>query len=350
MDIKNFIKEIKNLNECSWEYGNEVLYKIAKDPSDLKDKDKLEGAIWLIGRAYAASPQRRSYGTTWPVRTQNDGREGFFAEIAETMSKSIKNDALLKKFINCYKIESEYEYNKCDKDIEKLKDSILAVLQFNLILSLALEAFDYVPLNNKFKDKNVYCSNHISFASKFLHFYFPHSVFIIDNFANEGGKSLFNGNSEKNYRTFYKELDMNKDNVADLAFDNKIYEFFKKEDMNKIYKEIINFSDIQVMMEKYKIRSRIDKEDTSTLKNYTEHCIRSYLMGYFLNRNQIKPCNYISSKSPLYSMPRLTDTIFLNIKKIQSESDKTKQKFIKDEYYDQVPDEYINPEYKKLML
>ena len=39
--------------------------------------------------------------------------------------------------------------------------------------------------------KNVCCSNHISFCSKFLHFYFPLSVFIIDSYAFDGSDDTY---------------------------------------------------------------------------------------------------------------------------------------------------------------
>ena len=61
LSIEGFNKELEKINANSWGYGNEILYLMAKDPQDLTDKAKLAGAIWLIGRAYAASPQRRSY-------------------------------------------------------------------------------------------------------------------------------------------------------------------------------------------------------------------------------------------------------------------------------------------------
>ena len=107
MELNDFIEAIREKNDASYSYGNDVLYRMGKDMSTFSDKQKLAGAIWLIGRAYAASPLRRSYGTIkntigytdfngkqpdkrpiWIPKTQNDGREGFFDEIAENINLS----------------------------------------------------------------------------------------------------------------------------------------------------------------------------------------------------------------------------------------------------------------------
>lgn len=335
MNVAQFNKELKNINATSWGYGNEILYCMAKAPNDLTNKDKLSGAIWLIGRAYAASPQRRSYGTMkntvgyinsvgktpaecpiWPVRTQNDGREGFFDEIADKMQKFIKNDAEFNKLIDDYsKNPTAYLYDRSNLDIDKLTESISVVLQYNLFLSESLEKFDEVPVGNTFNGNNIYCSNHISFASKFLHFYFPHRVFIIDNFARDGGKLLFNGNTTTKLRAFY-DAPTSTSNV----FENDVYEEFLKKEQEKIYKKIIDRPAIRGISLDYDNRARIANAlvgDNSTVKDYIEHCVRSYLLGcYITQKAKITPINQIKYglSYTLESMPRLTDTVFLNIK------------------------------------
>ena len=334
MNITGFNAELKNINATSWGYGNEVLYCMAKDPRDLTDKDKLSGAIWLIGRAYAASPQRRSYGITknnvgyinsdgktpdkrpiWPVRTQNDGREGFFDEISDEMQTFIKNDDKFKALIDDYsKNPAAYLYDRSNSDIDKLTESIGVVLQFNLFLSKSLEKFDEVPEGNKFNGNNVYCSNHISFASKFLHFYFPNRVFIIDNFARDGGKLLFNENTTTKLRAFYDAP------TASNSFDAEVYKEFSKEEEKSIVKQIIDNNIICGLSQAYDDRTRSANAvsgDNSTVRDYIEHCVRSYLLGcYITEKAKITPINQIKYGLPykLESMPRLTDAIFLNIK------------------------------------
>lgn len=325
MNVSQFKATLDEINQSSWGFGNEILYLMARDPNDLKDEKKLAGSIWLIGRAYAASPQRRSYGTTdaedeykkifgdkvekrpiWPVRTQNDGREGFFDEIAKEICKKIPP-----KMSN-----NVYKYDGSKEDYEMLTQAISEVLKFNITLSEALEAFDGVPKDNKFNGNNVYCSNHISFCSKFLHFYFPNSVFIIDNFAREGGKLLFSGDGKKCY------FDISQENQF---FEEDVYQLFNKNKAKEIYKNI----NVDSIKDDYKKRTRSKqktKDDDSTVKDYIEHCIRSYLLGCFIkNEAKINPINQIQNSimPQVESMPRLTDAIFLNIKEYkQGEIDK----------------------------
>ena len=197
MDIREFNAELEKINKNSWGYGNEILYCMAQNSHDLTDKDKLAGAIWLIGRAYAASPQRRSYGKTktgkkyknfdgkdvirpiWPVKTQNDGREGFFDDIAKNTDISCLDTLIKKSNSFSYKFDLLTNNNSSDKQL--LIDSIVAVLSFNKSLGAAIEVFDGVDqlVDHMFDGEYVSCNNHISFVSKFLHFYFPKIVFIM---------------------------------------------------------------------------------------------------------------------------------------------------------------------------
>lgn len=331
MNITQFNTELENINQASYGYANEILYLMARNPDDLTDKEKLTGAIMLIGRAYAASPQRRSYGTKrleeeyfdasgnkkttapiWPIRTQNDGRSGFFDEIADTMENSLSQREFKDLTTSA---TQEYEYNCSDTDIDKLTTSIQMVLQYNLYLSKALEKFDEVPANNKFKNKTFYCSNHISFASKFLHFYFPHHVFIIDTFARNGGKNLFSKYSENKPRTFYNPPSSTSDN-----FEEEIYNKFTT--ISRIYNKISQKDEIKAINEGYRGRSlkksnNSNNDNDLSVKDYIEHAIRSYLLGCYMKNNaNITPINHIKYDQTLSirSMPRITDAVFLNIK------------------------------------
>lgn len=354
MDIEKFNDELKKINNRSWGYGNEILYLMAWEPGDLTDKDKLSGAIWLIGRAYAASPQRRSYGVTennveyinlegktptkcpiWPVRTQNDGREGFFDEIAGEMKQYIESDEVFKNLI---KNQTAYSYDRSDSDIDLLVESIIAVLRFNIFLSKSLEKFDGVPENNGFEIKEVYykvyCSNHISFASKFLHFYFPNRIFIIDNYARDGGKLLFNENKSS---AFYDAPKQGSD-----AFEDDIHKHFSASDVKGIYDKIYDKTsrkpEIAKIYETYNERARnanTSSEDNFTVRDYIEHCIRSYLLGCHIKAKGISPINQIkyTGNYTVESMPRLTDSVFLNIK--APISDKVKDYYVRlKEIYD----------------
>ena len=335
LTLDKFKEKLIELNEASWSYGNEVLYKIALDPKDIQDKKKLEGTIWLIGRAYAASPQRRSYGTTtnnigyvnlngdknlktrpiWPVKTQNDGREGFFGEIANNFDTSCI-DGLIKDY---HTKNLEYKFDLSDSDMKLLNTSINAVLSFNEKLSESIELFDQVPSGSDFK-----CNNHVSFSSKFLHFYFPNIIFIIDSFACNGGCAIFNGDEDNHKR--YIETPANKEDY----FKNEIYKEFQKLEINKIRLKItISPSEDP---EKDEIKEN-DDGDNIKAANYINHCIRSYLMGCFLKNNGINPISYIKGKTDFRPMPRLTDTIFLNIKKELTKKEKDYQDLLDNIFY-----------------
>ncbi len=288
MDHQGFLNAVQNLNENSYFYGNEVLYKMASD-SDLQNKDRLAGMMWLIGRSYAASPQRRSYGTdkesNWPVRSDNDGRDQFFASVA---SDIVKNNDL--KFAD---LKEAILFDNSDTDKKRLATSIKTVWQFNTILSGAIQTFDYAP-----EDES--CNDHISFCSKFLHFYFPHAVFIIDTYAMNGGINLYNPSSrgyicDPGRPETYNALKMQ--NATDYYFTEDVYKNFQKAEVTKLAK---------------KIEAQADLSNEPEAKTYINHCVRSYLLGCYL-KGKIKPSDELAGKG-FWSMSRLTDTVFLNIK------------------------------------
>ena len=93
-----------------------------------------------------------------------------------------------------------------------------------------------------------------------------------------------------------------------------------KEDEKIIAKQIINNPVISRIRGAYDTRTRTATTlsgDNSAVKDYIEHCIRSYLLGcYITQKAKITPINQIKYGFPyaLESMPRLTDAVFLNIK------------------------------------
>lgn len=339
MNLEEFINKIKEINDNSWGYGNEILYLMGKDITALNDPQKLAGAIWIIGRSYAASPQRRSYGNTentnheyfnitgkatekrpiWPVKTQNDGREGFFDEIAKKMDVSCLDEFIKNYHKNslCYYYSPNIELknNKIEVDLGKDKNllinAIVSVLSFNRELSKSIEKFDNVPETRVHNGCEIKCNNHISFASKFLHFYFPNLIFIIDGFAYNGGNALFNGSTKKKR---YLETPADENNF----FEEEIYKNFSKAIVKSIVDDIsteINTKLGTVKCEKDDNIQSGDDDEKIEGGNYIQHCVRSYLLGVFLQSQSIKPQKYIDSEDQFRPMPRLTDMIFLNIKK-----------------------------------
>ncbi len=414
MNLENFNIAIKEINNKTYAYGNEILYSMAADPCDLNNKKKLNGAMWIIGRSYAASPQRRAYrrrkkgekteGKTyinangkevtrpvWPVRTSNDGREGFFEYIAEYIAKHLDKTCISDLISNVklqkqtYKFssfaKSEENNNKtvhaiAKEDFELLQISVSAVLSFNAELSKAIEEFDQVPDSNEFDGQKFHCNNHISFASKFLHFYFPNMVFIIDSFACSGGQLLFSKGkpSKKNSKQSKENSKPSKENYICYSknpkeidwsqepeeikksfdwFEDEIYEAFSKDDVkynadklkDAIFPKIMGDDEPDEPEERNAKTSADPKEDADdkiSVKQYIDHCVRSYLLGKYIHDKKITPSQQIAnmpSSQQIANMPsfnpmsRLTDAVFLNIKKEPTENEYKHMKSLKETFY-----------------
>ena len=291
MDYNGFFDAVKALDKNSHSYGNDVLYNMCAN-MDLTNFEQLAGAMWLIGRSYAASPQRRHYGTDtdkkslWPVRSDNDGRDQFFSYSARHI---LQNNPDTLNGLN-----GTFTYKYTESDVRLLIDSITKVLQFNLALSAAIEAFDYAT--------EVACTNHISFCSKFLHFCYPNSVFIIDEYSRIGASRLFN-HADKVYICHCDETFnlLKMQNSGDQYYLSKdVYSEFPKHEYSDILQQAEKCLD--PLLEQYNNRKR------ENARAYIIHCVRSYILGCRL----MKACTIADTKSKY--MPRLVDTIFLNIK------------------------------------
>ena len=167
------------------------------------------------------------------------------------------------------------------------------VLQFNLSLSKAIEQFDDAP-------EGVHCTNHISFCSKFLHFYYRNAVFIIDSYAQAGATHLFGGYNANKLKYICEPVDRNTD-----YFDETVYKQFPKKKVNDLEKCIEgNLADVLAQYESRK---------QENAKAYVKHCVRSYLLGCKLKEEKVIPSAQLAGEE-FQSMPRLVDTVFLNIK------------------------------------
>ena len=276
MDIQGFQKVVERLAENASSWGNDILYNMAKN-SDLTETEQLAGAMWLIGTSYSASPQRRSY-KSWMVRPNNDGRGQFFDQVADFLNKDPHLPSLQKDI-------GTFQFDGSDQEMDLLIKSIELVLQFDACLCKAIEKFDGAT------DKDV-CTHHISFCSKFLHFYHPHSVFIIDRFALQGGKDLFSRKkgiyicdpeNDHSYNPLHEPQD---------CFDDSLGKTFRASDVKK-YVE--------------KVKENLPSQLVEAGDAYIPHCVRSYLLGCWL-KNQGIPLGKQAS------IPRLADTVFLNLK------------------------------------
>lgn len=168
--------KIKNLTNDPWVLGNSVLYKLCKDYPFHKTDEEIAAKIWLIGRAYAASVERR--------KNKTDINDDFYSEIVIPKMKKSNID----KWI-------------CDCKDKKTKE--LCLLAHKNVTDL-------------FKD--ISGLEKRSLASKYLHFHLPDIFFIFDSRAANGINKLFGeldleglkvdvdeDKADKNYAQFYNK-------------------------------------------------------------------------------------------------------------------------------------------------
>ncbi len=190
--------------------GNELLYKFCADTNHWLDKDFLSAQIWLIGRSYAASPERRSYKGK-KIENKGDGTDKFY----DKLSEELLNDKEYEELIEHLKTlkDEQYSLTEEDKDIEILKEAIKSVVIFNRLLRKAIKHVDNTDDDS--------LNNFISFSSKFLHFYMPNVIFIIDSFSK---KTL---NSENYEKPKFKNLLGKLDNIGIEKCNDKEKEYIK---------------------------------------------------------------------------------------------------------------------------
>ena len=184
-------------------FGNAVLYQMcgaapfhSVQPNNpiFNSWEKIKGIIaskiWIIGRSYAASPQRTK------IKLETEGSYDFFDILVDRIGEDNFSELNIKIYALKEKsFTGDYENN--DKNI--LLDIICIVEIFNSLLL------------------NITEKNNISFASKYLHFHIPELVFIIDDYARKGGKILY---KEKTLRLCEKEkplLQSYEENIRDYA-------------------------------------------------------------------------------------------------------------------------------------
>lgn len=312
--------------------GNEVLYTLCKDYPLLKEKDmneerRLQGLaaeLWLIGRSYAASPERRNYGVKIEWTNSGNGLDTYFDLLAEKLSDNYYEE--LNKIVVLLN-KKKYQFPEGDDETDKdvLVDVITAVLNFNRLLKKARFAVDFggedienikkILIQNMDKlrrrnkendaknankievlltksDEDILKSlkdnqwNMLSFSSKFLHFHFPEVVFILDSITKGHLKSSYsftvNGKTEHS-------------NIEITKYDkNTVKDYLTAEKFSYIINNLID--DESSIKED---RSISDEE-----YDYIKHCVNEYILAKEINNANpdIFKGKYI---------PRLIDTYVL---------------------------------------
>lgn len=285
--------------------GNEVLYTLCKDypllkennPKDTNEERKLQGLaaeLWLIGRSYAASPERRDYGEKVEWTNSGNGLDTYFDLLADKLWSDGYYDELKTIVENLenlgkYKLDQSFEEN--DKQI--LVSVIANVLKFNALLKEIRFAVDEKELSNHVGDNKEKLEvlknnqkNMLSFSSKFLHFHFPDVVFIFDTIT----KDHFKGPREKHHFKFENTEKENCIVESDITL--------SKDEINTLISEIRKI--------KYNDDSEIGKYDKS--EEYITHCVREYLLAREIKK--ASPKIFDGKDKDIY-IPRLIDTYML---------------------------------------
>lgn len=295
--------EVKILNR-GISVGNEVLYTLCKDypllkennPKDINEERRLQGLaaeLWLIGRSYAASPERRDYGEKIEWTNSGNGLDTYFDLLADKLWSDGYYDELKTIVENLenlgkYKLDKSFEEN--DKKI--LVSVIANVLKFNTLLKEIRFAVDRGELLNHVKNNTEKLEglknnqkNMLSFSSKFLHFHFPDVVFIIDTITKEHFKG------PRDEHQFKFESTENENGVVDSDIT------LSKKEINTLISEIskIKYNDDSIEIGKY------DKSE-----EYITHCVREYLLAREIKKASPK----IFDGEDTY-IPRLIDTYML---------------------------------------
>lgn len=200
-------KEENEIFEMKKLMGNELLYNWCREkPLDwngdekYKSEDALAAKMWIIGRSYAASPERYSYknlksylNEDKKIKLGTDENEflPFFDNLAQKLlDPKLSEFSELIDSINTLNKKDPYTFKDGQNgDIETLGQVIYAVLLLNKLVKECRYAIDENKLKRLITDDDIEIikinqTNSISFCSKFLHFHAPNHIFILDSITS----------------------------------------------------------------------------------------------------------------------------------------------------------------------
>lgn len=148
-----------NDRDAAWGFGNAVLYRMClHDAPSHRDKDEIAGKLWLIGRSYAASPERGA------GEASDEQDPDFFRFLAESL-RWPEIDAALEDLSGACAFSTA---------------TLAPVLQtHSLLVELIYDRTQMRLPTNKLP------RFHTSFASKYLHFHRPDHFPIFDSYVND---------------------------------------------------------------------------------------------------------------------------------------------------------------------
>ncbi len=128
-----------------WDLGNKVLYDLCRSHFTHKTDEDIIAKVWLIGRSYAASIERR--------RNKTDENDDFYEG---TVAPSVR-----KSGIDCW--------------LAQVSHAVPGSPETIVVHKQLMDLFESMTALNK-----------RSLASKYLHFHLPDSFFIYDSRARQG--------------------------------------------------------------------------------------------------------------------------------------------------------------------
>ncbi len=293
--------------EYKLNYDGKSSKKIDNYDVTISKEMALADKIWLIGRSYAASPQRRNYGKKLKEELfgngsrekiiftgQNDGTESFFIRLAEEILK-IKPSFGYK--------DDKYDFS--EQDIEKLAKVVKVVIEFDDVLKQALFNIDVKDIKKAAEKNNKDCCkcenlanegqiDFLSFSSKFMHFHYPNSIFIIDSIS----KSHFIVKSKNFLFRFYDGINNEHSKIS--------YKEKEVKDLIDKISKTINFTT-------KKVKQKIIQE-------YIVHCAREYILAKHINdyiKDTQQPCA-LNCKNSIFEdryLPRVIDSYIMQANK-----------------------------------
>ena len=254
-------------------FGNQTLYDMC-DKGDLTKASELADEIWLIGRSYAASPERRFRNPPKGI-TRGRGTGDYFEHIAKYIVSHPDYITIISKI----KSLTPLKFDCSPSDFSNLCISVQCVEEFNELIKEASKDYDKT-YHKKLSFSLTTYVNQISFCSKFLHFQMPINFFIFDHFTAEGAKQLFSTPCRKKCNLDTEEIN----SIIRKAFSNKFKNVFK------------NVTPCSIT--------------SNDILDYKLHVQRSYALGVILKKIEKQ---YSITKPPLVTYPRLTDIIFQQV-------------------------------------
>ena len=279
-DLNSWLSIAKEINADNYSYSNEILYSATNGISILPPAknateaqlDKLASVMLLIGRTYAASPERRK-----GAKSINDGMITFFAALAQKMIQS-ENYAEWRKTV-VELSEAHYAFDGCEEDYRLLQSAHHCVFMLDTIIREFIKTID----EKESLDDVDHC---LSFCSKLLHFIVPQIFFIKDGISWESIWSIYRRRADATIA--YKHTSL------------KIPKYVFGEYLNKTYPLFTV--------------TKKEKADTNE-QQYWFHYRGCYALSCTLKDvrliSQTKNFNGIAD---IHSLPRLVDTILLHIK------------------------------------